>query len=158
MAQPPSNKPSLRSTEVSAAKWAAAAALITACSGAIKMGYDILLAKDAPAENAAEKQPVESLASMPERAIPASVPLIAPPKFAPPAVTNIPSPFKEATLRSNGKPVRLRKGPSVKAATMRFIEPGETVRVSERIDDWWYVELESGEHGYVNAAFLSEPK
>lgn len=159
MAQLPRNKSSLRAIEVSAAKWAAIAALITAGSGALKMVYDAFLPQREPTKEVSAPKTDNKIAEPQAGGLQSTgIPPVLPPDFAPPQITNVPSPFKQAVLQSNGKPVRLRTSPSLKATTIRFVEPGETVSVSERIGNWWYVQLETGERGYVNAAFLSKPR
>jgi SH3-like domain-containing protein len=59
----------------------------------------------------------------------------------------------KATIRG-AESVNVRRGPGPDTPAFVALHRGDTVRVEERTGQWVRVALESGERGYVNAAFI----
>ena len=59
----------------------------------------------------------------------------------------------KATIKG-AESVNVRRGPGPETPAFVALHRGDTVRVEERTGQWALVVLESGERGYINAAFI----
>lgn len=113
-----------------------------------------------PASEAVEELQIEAAVEAAESDAPAfeQNPLTAQPEAAPepePASDATPLPEGRALHVVTGSRVNLREGPGTSFATTGQVTSGTILDVLEIRDGWAYVEMQSGDQGWMSASFLT---